>query len=136
MCEHLTPFENSCCTVITACVYIVHVLFIILLQIWDFPGQIDFFDPAFDSEHIFGGCGALIFVIDAQVSHARLIALPPSSYCGLFGCFQDDYREALIRLHQTVTRAYMVNQNIKFEVFIHKVDGLSDDRKIGAFYTF
>ena len=36
-------------------------------QIWDFPGQIDFFDPAFDSEHIFGGCGALIFVIDAQV---------------------------------------------------------------------
>ena len=37
-------------------------------QIWDFPGQIDFFDPAFDSEHIFGGCGALIFVIDAQVS--------------------------------------------------------------------
>ncbi len=38
-----------------------------LLQIWDFPGQIDFFDPAFDSEHIFGGCGALIFVIDAQV---------------------------------------------------------------------
>ena len=38
------------------------------LQIWDFPGQIDFFDPAFDSEHIFGGCGALIFVIDAQVS--------------------------------------------------------------------
>jgi Ras-related GTP-binding protein C/D len=36
-------------------------------QIWDFPGQIDFFDPAFDSDHIFGGCGALIFVIDAQV---------------------------------------------------------------------
>lgn len=44
---------------------------------------------------------------------------------------QDDYREALIRLHQTVTRAYQVNQGIKFEVFIHKVDGLSDDRKIG-----
>jgi len=79
-------------------------------QIWDFPGQIDFFDPTFDSEHIFGGSGALIFVIDAQ----------------------DDYREALIRLHQTVTRAYQVNQNIKFEVFIHKVDGLSDDRKIEA----
>lgn len=36
-------------------------------QIWDFPGQIDFFDPAFDSEMIFGGCGALVFVIDAQV---------------------------------------------------------------------
>ncbi|XP_001628704.3 ras-related GTP-binding protein C isoform X2 [Nematostella vectensis] len=77
-------------------------------QIWDFPGQIDFFDPAFDSEVIFGNCGALVFVIDAQ----------------------DDYMEALAKLHMTVTRAYKVNPNIKFEVFIHKVDGLSDDHKI------
>lgn len=37
-------------------------------QIWDFPGQIDFFDATFDSEQIFTGCGALIFVIDARVS--------------------------------------------------------------------
>lgn len=36
-------------------------------QIWDFPGQIDFFDSSFDYDMIFGGCGALIFVIDAQV---------------------------------------------------------------------
>ena len=36
-------------------------------QIWDFPGQINFFDSAFDQESIFGGCEALIFVIDAQV---------------------------------------------------------------------
>ena len=36
-------------------------------QIWDFPGQIDFFDPAFDSDMVFAGCGALVFVIDAQV---------------------------------------------------------------------
>ncbi|CAG0887241.1 unnamed protein product [Darwinula stevensoni] len=77
-------------------------------QIWDFPGQIDFFDPTFDSDMIFGGCGALVFVIDAQ----------------------DDYMEALNRLHQTVTRAYKVNPSIRFEVFIHKVDGLSDDHKI------
>ena len=38
--------------------------------------------------------------------------------------------EALVRLHMTVTRAYKVNPDIKFEVFIHKVDGLSDDQKI------
>lgn len=38
-------------------------------QIWDFPGQIDFFDSTFDYDMIFGGCGALIFVIDAQVKH-------------------------------------------------------------------
>ena len=37
-------------------------------EIWDFPGQIDFFDSTFDSDTIFGGCGALVFVIDAQVS--------------------------------------------------------------------
>lgn len=77
-------------------------------QIWDFPGQIDFFDPTFDLEMIFGGCGALIFVIDAQ----------------------DDYMDALAKLHMTVSRAYKVNPLIKFEVFIHKVDGLSDDHKI------
>lgn len=29
-------------------------------------GQIDFFDATFEKEAIFGGCGALIFVIDAQ----------------------------------------------------------------------
>ncbi|KAI8764632.1 ras-related GTP-binding protein C [Biomphalaria glabrata] len=77
-------------------------------QIWDIPGQIDFFDAAFDSEYIFGGCGALIFVIDAQ----------------------DDYMEALSRLQMAVTRAHKINESIKFEVFIHKVDGLSDDNKI------
>lgn len=44
-------------------------------QIWDFPGQIDPFDSAFDSEMIFGGCGALIFVIDAQVCYYAIVSL-------------------------------------------------------------
>ncbi|XP_069478773.1 ras-related GTP-binding protein C isoform X1 [Ambystoma mexicanum] len=77
-------------------------------QIWDFPGQMDFFDPTFDYEMIFRGTGALIYVIDAQ----------------------DDYMEALTRLHVTVSKAYKVNPDMNFEVFIHKVDGLSDDHKI------
>merc|ERR1719391_939404 len=80
-------------------------------SIWDFPGQIDFFDATIEKlkkESIFGGCGALIFVIDAQ----------------------DDYLEALSKLHGTVTKAYQVNPSIRFEVFIHKVDGLSDDTKM------
>lgn len=38
--------------------------------------------------------------------------------------------DALVRLNMTVSRAFKVNPNIKFEVFIHKVDGLSDDHKI------
>ncbi len=37
---------------------------------------------------------------------------------------------ALFELHTTVVQAYKVNPNIRFEVFIHKVDGLSDDNKI------
>jgi Ras-related GTP-binding protein C/D len=77
-------------------------------QIWDFPGQIDFFDGTFDAEAIFGGAGALIFVVDAQ----------------------DDYSDALNKLHQTVIKAHKVNPNITFEVFIHKADGLSDEHKI------
>ncbi|XP_048524984.1 ras-related GTP-binding protein C isoform X2 [Dendroctonus ponderosae] len=77
-------------------------------QIWDFPGQIDFVDTCFDFDMIFGGCGALVFVIDAQ----------------------DDYLEALNKLNRFVTKAYKVNPNIKFEVFIHKVDGLGDDSKM------
>lgn len=50
-------------------------------QIWDFPGQVDFFDPTFDSEMVFKGTGALIFVIDAQVGgrqlHCRIHYLCP-----------------------------------------------------------
>jgi Ras-related GTP-binding protein C/D len=72
---------------------------------------VDFFDElAYDPQDIFGTVGALIFVIDAQ----------------------DDYNEALHRLFTTVTSAYRVNPNITFEVLIHKVDGLSDDYKIGS----
>ena len=40
--------------------------------------------------------------------------------------------DALTKLHQTVSKAHKINPNIKFEVFIHKVDGLSDDHKIEA----
>ena len=38
--------------------------------------------------------------------------------------------DALTKLHVTVSRAFKINPKIKFEVFIHKVDGLSDDNKI------
>ena len=38
--------------------------------------------------------------------------------------------DALAKLHHIVSRAFKINPKIKFEVFIHKVDGLSDDNKI------
>lgn len=43
---------------------------------------------------------------------------------------QDEYYDSLARLHSTVVRAYSINPGIHIEVFIHKVDGLSDDYKI------
>jgi len=77
-------------------------------QVWDFPGQMDYFDGTFDAESIFGGAGALIFVLDAQA----------------------DYTEALNKLLVTVTKARKVNPAMTFEVFIHKADGLTDELKI------
>lgn len=77
-------------------------------QVWDFPGQIDFLDSNFDSQAIFGGTGALVFVIDAQ----------------------DDSEEPLAKLHKTIKHAHAVNPKLAFEVFIHKCDGLSNDAKL------
>lgn len=39
-------------------------------SIWDFPSQISFVEerPDFDYDGIFKDCGALVFVIDSQVS--------------------------------------------------------------------
>lgn len=75
--------------------------------IWNFPGQMDSFDQNF-SEDIFSGIsGALVFVIDAQ----------------------DDYTDALSSLLHAIQRVYKMNQEIIFEVFIHKVDCVSDDNK-------
>ena len=77
-------------------------------QVWDFPGQVDFMDPSFDLDAIFGEIGALIWVIDAQ----------------------DDYIEAINRLNSTILNLQPSYPNVNVEVFIHKVDGLSDDYKL------
>ncbi|XP_037894193.1 ras-related GTP-binding protein D-like [Glossina fuscipes] len=57
---------------------------------------------------IFGNCGSLAFVIDTKAN----------------------YNEALTKFKNIVNKAYKVNTHIKFEVFIHKVDGVSDDTKM------
>ncbi|KAI9764764.1 MAG: GTP-binding protein gtr2 [Geoglossum simile] len=76
-------------------------------QVWDFPGQLDFLDPAFDVDNIFGEIGALIWVIDAQ----------------------DEYLDALVRLNNTILLLQQHYPSINVEVFIHKVDALSEDYK-------
>ena len=65
-------------------------------------------DPQFDLDAIFGEIGALIWVIDAQ----------------------DDYLEAINRLNNTILNLQPSYPNVNIEVFIHKVDGLSDDYKL------
>ncbi|KAI9330346.1 ras-related GTP binding C, isoform CRA_a [Zopfochytrium polystomum] len=77
-------------------------------QIWDFPAHSDMFDLPFDIDEVFRNTAAIVFVVDAQ----------------------NDYYEALKRVQATVAKANRVNENIHYEVFIHKVDGLSDDHKI------
>jgi Ras-related GTP-binding protein C/D len=77
-------------------------------QVWDFPGQLEFMDPSFDADAIFGEIGALIWVIDAQ----------------------DDYLEAINRLNTTILNLQPTYPNINIEVFIHKVDAISDDYKL------
>ncbi|KAJ3118335.1 hypothetical protein HDU96_002492, partial [Phlyctochytrium bullatum] len=77
------------------------------LQVWDFPAHIEWSD-SFDASSTFKRCGSIVFIIDAQ----------------------DDFLDALKRLYLTVKQAHDINPSISFEVFIHKVDGLSDDHKI------
>ncbi len=48
---------------------------------WDFPGQIDYFDSSFDSYGIFGNTGALVYVIDAQVWGRKDVKLRVGVLC-------------------------------------------------------
>ncbi|KAI9337497.1 ras-related GTP binding D [Obelidium mucronatum] len=83
--------------------------FLDFFSVWDYPGCPDFYDTsATDAHAIFGNCVSVVFIIDAQ----------------------DDYIVALKQLFLTVSMAYKVKKDMLFEVFVHKVDGLSDDHKI------
>ena len=80
----------------------------IQFEVWDFPGHVDTSSDAVKPESTYGGCGALVWVIDAQ----------------------DDHAEAISRLAATISTAHRINPSIVYEVFVHKVDSLSDDQRI------
>jgi len=80
-------------------------------ETWDCPGVLEVTDPGFDAGGLFIKCSTMVFVIDAQ---------------------SQPYTNALDSLIQAVGVAYRTNQEINFQVLIHKVDGLSDDQKIGT----
>lgn len=81
---------------------------LIEFAVQEMPGQLDMFEPGYDSQRIFQSVGSLVYVIDSQ----------------------DEYLHALQNLQNIIEYAYKVNPQINFEVLIHKVDGLSDDFRL------
>ncbi|PAV60438.1 hypothetical protein WR25_10575 [Diploscapter pachys] len=76
----------------------------------EFPGQMQVFEATTDAKQTFKRCGALLFIIDAQ----------------------DRFENAVEKLAEYFVKAYRINPDIKFEVFIHKVDGLSEENRVDA----
>ncbi|CAX39825.1 GTP-binding protein, putative [Candida dubliniensis CD36] len=80
------------------------------LSVMELPGQLNYFEPNYDSERLFSSVGALVYVIDSQ----------------------DEYLNAITNLSMIIDYAYKVNPKINIEVLIHKIDGLSEDYRIDA----
>lgn len=65
----------------------------------------DYFTENFDTDNIFSNAGAMVWVLDAQ----------------------DDYLDSVARLTDTILVLEQRYPDIKYAVFIHKVDSLSTD---------
>ena len=79
----------------------------ISIETWDLPGgQLDPEQWPLSFEQL----GAVIFVLDAQST------------------FHDMVRKLAI----TMNKAYTANPQIQFEIFLHKIDGMSEDYRLGA----
>ncbi|EGV65025.1 GTP-binding protein gtr2 [Yamadazyma tenuis] len=78
------------------------------LSVMELPGQLNYFEPNYDSERLFQSIGALVYVIDSQ----------------------DEYLNAITNLSMIIEYAYKVNPKINIEVLIHKIDGLSEDYRL------
>lgn len=72
-------------------------------ELWDLPGHAD--DAAAAPDLDWRRCGGLVFVLDAQ----------------------DDYIDALARLHATLLAVLPGNPALPVHIFIHKVDSLPPD---------
>ena len=64
----------------------------------------------YDMERLLKQCNAVVYIIDAQ----------------------DDYSESVGRLNLIIQLGRSVNSKIRYEVFIHKVDQLSEEAKAEA----
>lgn len=90
---------------------------IVPLQIWDTPANFDL-----DQLDVpLASFSTLVYVIDMQVS-----SLPPDLL--LADTQQDDsYHEAVRQAITMILRGYLANPLMKFSVFIHKAEALSED---------
>lgn len=87
-----------------------HFSTLIDLAVMELPGQLNYFEPNYDSAQLFKSVGALVYVIDSQ----------------------DEYMNAITNLAMIIEYAHEVNPSINIEVLIHKVDGLSEDFRVDA----
>jgi len=74
-------------------------------QVWDFPGHINYLEPDYDTDSLFAGLGALVWVIDGQ----------------------DNYSDAVDRLNTIILMLYERYRKVNIEVFVHKVDCLAPE---------
>jgi Ras-related GTP-binding protein C/D len=81
---------------------------VVHFKVSDFPGSMQPEDLPVSDRSVFAHAEAVLFVIDGQ----------------------DELGPAIARLVATIEKAYVVNRRINFEIFIHKVDGLSQERKL------
>lgn len=84
---------------------VLNVASLINVDIMELPGQIDYLDGDYDTISMFKQTEAIIYVIDAQ----------------------DEYYNAVRNLIKVIEIAYLENPNIRVEVLVHKIDGLSEE---------
>lgn len=84
---------------------VINVASLIDINLMELPGQIDYFTDDYDAHAMFHGVGAIIYVIDAQ----------------------DEYFGAVRSLTYVLGQAVKINPDIRIEVLVHKIDGLSEE---------
>jgi Ras-related GTP-binding protein C/D len=75
---------------------------------YDDDPMINMVGGGYDMERLLKRCNAVVYIIDAQ----------------------DDYSESILRLNAIIQLGRRVNPRIRYEVFIHKVDQLSEEVRI------
>jgi hypothetical protein len=75
---------------------------------YDDDPMVNMVGGGYDMERLLKRCNAVVYIIDAQ----------------------DDYNESIVRLNAIIQMGRRVNTRIRYEVFIHKVDQLSEEAKI------